>query len=591
MATSTKLHYARNPLFSQGQFVVCKSPVKSHDEGADVIAVQSDGRIVMVGHSSAWGSGTGYDFALARYNSDGSLDTSFGTDGKVTTDFGSSYDHANGVAIDADRRIVVVGASFQSTSYDFALARYNSDGSLDTSFGTGGKVTTDFNSSYNYAHGVAIDGGKIVLVGRTGDDFAVARYNSNGSLDVTFGGDGKVTTDFGGAFACALDVAIDGGKIVVAGCSRQGGTGEDFALARYNSNGSLDTTFDGDGKVTTDFGGSVDVANGVAVDAAGKIVVAGYSYQGEAGLQTDFGLARYNADGSLDTTFGTGGLVTTDFGFNDTACGVAIDGDGKIVLGGHSRYDFALARYEADFGVGAISAPTDPVEVNTQMTASAIFTDRDLSHTHTAVWDWGDNTTSFGTVAEPTTESVGIVAGSHTYAATGVYTITLTVTVDQTGDSDQSVFQDVVVRRPVEIDVKPGSDTNPINLASNGVIAVAILTTESFDASWVDASTVVFAGAYAVQHGFEDVDADGDLDLVMHFRIEDTNLEEIYQELLEYDHDADGVLDSTRQEVEAWLFGQTTGAELFAGVDEMDVFLSGKHLRELLDELFGAGTP
>jgi parallel beta-helix repeat protein len=141
----------------------------------------------------------------------------------------------------------------------------------------------------------------------------------------------------------------------------------------------------------------------------------------------------------------------------------------------------------------------------------------------------------------------------------------------------------------VEIDIKPGSDSNPVNLNSNGVITVAILADANFDPSCVQVDTVVFAGAYAIQHAFEDVDADGDLDLVMHFRIEDTNLDEIYQQLLEDDQNADGVLDSTHQEVQAWLFGQA-GDELFAGVDDMDVFLSGKNLRELLDELFGAGA-
>ena len=204
------------------------------------------------------------------------------------------------------------------TRLDFALARYNSDGSLDTTFGTDGKVTTDFDSPNDYAVGMAIDAaGKVVLVGRskqagTGYDFAPARYNTDGSLDTTFGSGGKVTTDFSGSSDNGSCVAIDGdGKIVVGGDSYQVGVGYDFAVARYDTDGSLDTTFGAGGLVTTDFASLDDYGHGLAIDADGNIVLVGRCYQG---IYTDFALARYKSDGSLDTAFGTGGLVTTDFG-------------------------------------------------------------------------------------------------------------------------------------------------------------------------------------------------------------------------------------------------------------------------------------
>ena len=140
----------------------------------------------------------------------------------------------------------------------------------------------------------------------------------------------------------------------------------------------------------------------------------------------------------------------------------------------------------------------------------------------------------------------------------------------------------------VEIDVKPGSDPNSINLASNGVIAVAIFTTADFDASLVDASTVVFAGASAVRGALQDVDGDGDLDMVLHFRVQDTNLAEIYAQLLAVDIE-DGVLDSSHQTASVSLTGQTATDEYFAGFDDVDLFLSGKNLRDFLKGLAAAG--
>jgi uncharacterized delta-60 repeat protein len=309
----------------------------SRFEEASSVAIQPDGKIVAAGFSGDFLVG---DFALARYNRDGSLDTTFDADGKVTTDFGS-FDQALGVAIQPDGRIVAAGFSGDFPLVDFVLARYSRDGSLDTSFDADGKVTTDFGSSPELAASVAIHpGGRIVAAGFSGDDFALARYKGDGSLDTSFDSDGKVTTDFG-ADDRALGVAIQrDGRIVAAGFS-----GDfplvDFALARYDRNGSLDTSFDADGKVTTDFG-SFDQALRVAIQPDGRIVAAGTS--GDLSL-LDFALARYNRDGSLDTSFDADGTVTTDFGSFDQALGVAIQPDGRIVAAGFSQPDFALARY------------------------------------------------------------------------------------------------------------------------------------------------------------------------------------------------------------------------------------------------------
>ena len=336
-----------DPTFS-GDGKVTTDFAGSGEDVAQAVAIQADGKIVAAGFADV----PGRDFALARYNTDGSLDPTFDGDGKVTTDFAGSTDSVSGVVIQADGKIVAAGNANVPFD-DFGLARYNTDGSLDTTFSGDGKVTTDFagGSSDERALGVAIQAdGKIVAAGfafvfGAVQDFALARYNPDGSLDATFSGDGKVTTDFASSGDQAHGVAIQAdGKIVAAGFADV--PGRDFALARYNTDGSLDTTFSGDGKVTTDFAGGLDEAHGVAIQANGKIVAAGRALV--SGNQ-DFALARYNADGSLDTTFSGDGKVTTDIaGSTDEARGLAIQADGKIVAAGFASVgiqDFALARY------------------------------------------------------------------------------------------------------------------------------------------------------------------------------------------------------------------------------------------------------
>jgi uncharacterized delta-60 repeat protein len=186
----------------------------------------------------------------------GNLDTTFDGDGLVTTNFAAAAE-ARGLAIQGDGKIVVAGRVDAPGSRDFALARYNTDGSLDPALDTDGKVTTDFDAGLDFGYAVAIQAdGKIVTAGYAdvsgSRDFALARYNPDGSLDTAFDGDGKVTTDFAGSADVAWGMVIQGdGKIVVAGLADVSGTG-DFALARYNPDGSLDTAFEGDGRVTTD---------------------------------------------------------------------------------------------------------------------------------------------------------------------------------------------------------------------------------------------------------------------------------------------------------------------------------------------------
>jgi uncharacterized delta-60 repeat protein len=237
---------------------------------------------------------TGFVCSTSAKAAPGDLDPTFSGDGKQTSNFGPGFSQASAIVRQPDGKIIAVGANDDSAfGTAFALARYNPDGSLDKSFSGNGKQTTSFGGKGGVYEGVALQpDGKIIAVGflGSGDGFGVARYNPNGSLDPTFSGDGKQTTDFGGSSDGAGGVALQGdGKIVAAGCACPDDVNaRDFALARYNPNGSLDPTFSGDGKQTTDFGGSQDRALGVALQGDGKIVAVG-----QGGPGGDFALARY----------------------------------------------------------------------------------------------------------------------------------------------------------------------------------------------------------------------------------------------------------------------------------------------------------
>jgi uncharacterized delta-60 repeat protein len=328
------------------------TPVGGSQDFAYSVAVQPDGKIVVAGSSS---NGANDDIALVRYNTDGTLDTTFNITGKVTTPIGSGFDEGLSLVIQSNGKIIVAGYTFNGTNDDFALVRYNTDGSLDTTFNGTGIVTTPIGSGDDLGIAVALQAdGKIVVGGFSNNgmrnDFALARYKADGSLDTTFNTTGKVITSIGVLDDQTRSVAVQpDGKIVAAGYSHNG-TDFDFAVARYKADGSLDQTFNGTGFVTTPVGTENDYAYSTVLQTDGKIVAAGRSYNG---TDNDVALARYNADGSLDTTFNTTGLVTTPIGaINDIAGSVVLQTNGKIVAAGSSDNgadgDFAVIRYNAD---------------------------------------------------------------------------------------------------------------------------------------------------------------------------------------------------------------------------------------------------
>lgn len=361
--------------FSEDGKLVLKS---GKDDAPFAIMEDPHGRILVTGYSFPDSViQTDYDMMLTRYTVDGDLDTNFSFDGKVVADFNSDTDTAFALAIDSDERIVIAGEAYKDngTDYesDFALARYNSDGSPDLTFGQLGQLTTDYASEHDRIWAVSIDSEqRIVVAGFVTStiqvdlltiyhsDFALARYDASGLLDPSFDGDGFVVTDFG--FVTDLgpvselitDMVIDSdGRLVVAGHLHRGDV--DFLIARYNSNGTLDTTFNGTGFAIHDFGpGRDDEAWGIRIDGAGRIVVGGATRPAPSG-QYDAALLRLNADGTLDTSFGNNGKVRMDVKskFN-TGFDLAMDGGGRPVLAGYAygtektAYDAAIMRYQTN---------------------------------------------------------------------------------------------------------------------------------------------------------------------------------------------------------------------------------------------------
>jgi uncharacterized delta-60 repeat protein len=327
------------------------------DYAADV-ALQPDGKIVMAGTTLR--SDTDSDFALVRFDTDGHPDTTFSGDGLVTTSMGSRRDTASVLLLQPDGSVVVAGCTIKNddaSDSDFAVARYDTDGKLDKSFSADGKTTTSLGTSVAEAYGVVLQGdGKIVLAGfttltATGCDIALVRYSADGTLDKSFSGDGKVTTPLSSLDDVARSVAVQpDGKIVVAGYTTGGLAESDVALVRYNADGTLDTGFDGDGKVTTSIGLFDNRAYSMAIQSDGRILVVGYT--GEGG-ECNLAMVRYETDGGLDATFGREGMVVLPFGSIDpVGLDVALQPDGKIVVAASVwngiDYDFMLLRCHAD---------------------------------------------------------------------------------------------------------------------------------------------------------------------------------------------------------------------------------------------------
>jgi uncharacterized delta-60 repeat protein len=432
--------------FGSGGLVTTK--IGSNAQAA-AVAVQSDGKIVLAGQGNP--GKTGEDFALVRYNANGSLDTSFGSRGTVTTAFGPQADYANAVLIQSDGKIIAAGTSSQPDAstgypqYEFALVRYNANGSLDTSFGSGGKVLTAFGNSAPYGsnvdaeiNGMALQAddkitvaGYFTIAGSNGRYFTVARYNANGYLDTTFGPShtGIVSLPPSGAYhndwASSVVIQSDG-KIVAAGSATPARYYSEWTLARFNADGTLDSTFGSGGEVIQEVvpgAGVSDIAFAVTLQSDGKIVATGTHNYGNSG--SSFALGRFNPDGSLDTTFNGTGIVTTLIGTGCDARGLAIQpSDGKIVVVGGSSLGAAAARYLASNPtVGSFTASSNPVSAGSSITLTiSSLTDPNPSSNITQVAVYLDS--NGDGKLEPGSDTL---IGYATQTSPGVWTLTYTV--------------------------------------------------------------------------------------------------------------------------------------------------------------------
>lgn len=310
-------------------------------EGSWDISKQSDGRIIITGWRNKILNSPS-DIAVLRFNPDGSFDSTFSSGVFIKrNDF--SWEASYALAVQEDDKILVTGIAFENNSWDFLLLRLNSTGEIDSTFGTNGMVVTDLSiEDKSFTIDIQKDN-KIIIAGLSTSqesDFAVLRFNSDGSRDSTFGNSGVVITDLQGSVDIIFSIkAQDDGKIIACGWT-YGPQNVDFALVRYNNDGSLDSTFGKDGVVITDIYEDYNSAHSVDIQKDGKYIVAGYSLHP---LKTDYDLilVRYNKNGSLDSTFGNRGIVTTDINRNNEfAWKVKVMQNSKIVVTGYIESEF-----------------------------------------------------------------------------------------------------------------------------------------------------------------------------------------------------------------------------------------------------------
>ncbi|MBA1243568.1 M10 family metallopeptidase C-terminal domain-containing protein [Pseudomonas japonica] len=317
--------------------------IANENDPGRTVAVQADGKIWVAGFTHNFGEF--YQYAVTRLNPNGTLDTTFGDDGKQVIAEQIMLGDEYSMAVQNNGKLLVTHVTADGMDLGLEVTRYNNDGTLDTSFGSNGAAQVSGEVSYTDTGTTVLSDGKILISGRDGGTYTVARLNADGSPDTTFHGTGVLEftgpTSTTGSFDFPMNVQADG-KILVPGMDN-----DKFGLYRYNPDGSLDTTFGSNGHVSYSVGSGIDWAYTVTVQPDGKLLLAGSSDTGD--FNRDFSVVRLNANGSLDTTFSSDGKAAFAVGLEDDSVrSVAVQSDGKILLGGGTDGDYGVVRLNAD---------------------------------------------------------------------------------------------------------------------------------------------------------------------------------------------------------------------------------------------------
>ncbi len=383
-------------------------------DGFYCVAIQEDGKILAGGRLGAT-----VDAGVVRYLPDGTIDSSFGENGIALTDLGE-HENVTGMALQSDGKILLTGLVFKEySSNKYFLMRYNSDGILDEGFGDKGIIVNKLDEDIEINSIVMQPNGKIIIAGIysifVNERFLLIRYMPDGTLDPSFSKTGiaKISYPPSPVNMAINSVALqEDGKIIIAGETGPTGYTEFLTVARIDADGSLDKSFGNEGAAVTKLGNDVLIAYAVMVQPDGKIVAVGYN--NHANANSNFLVVRYMPDGVLDSTFGTNGLESTTINQSAGAYAGVIQEDGKIIAVGDNTYSFTIARYN---GGDAILPITYSKFTATQTKATITLnwqTTTELNNSYFAV-ERSSNAVNYAAVAQVNSVATGAAVQDYAY--------------------------------------------------------------------------------------------------------------------------------------------------------------------------------